>query len=245
MLLQSPVPHYQLLILSYSIISLDCTALATALPTIAYDVNATSVEAFWLGTAFLLSSAALQPPFATFADAFGRKPIILASLAIFFAGTLVCGLAENFAMLVAGRSVQGAGAGGLLSLTYVLIADFTPVAQRGKAMGLLGLVWTIGTCCGPVLGGAFTVAVSWRWIFWINLPFCGICTLLVWLFLHSPYKPERSYLQSLKHIDWFGIVIFMASLTSFLVALSAVCHSQTSFEAFLISCPGWCAISLD
>jgi len=108
-----------------------------------------------------LCSAAIQPVFASFSDAFGRKPMILVALVFFTIGAVICGVANHVSILILGRSIQGIGGGGLLTMTYVLMADILTLQERGRLIGLISLTWLVGTVFGPILGGGFAQTASW------------------------------------------------------------------------------------
>ena len=146
--------------------------------------------------------------------------MIQLSLIIFAVGTIVCGTAHHIATLLIGRTLQGVGDGGMLTMTYVVMADLLDLRERAKGVAVLAIVWAVGSCTGPVMGGAFTTYVTWRWIFWICLPLTGIGLVLTTFFLNTHYKPEEGPSRSLKKVDWGGAAIFVASLTSFLVSIS-------------------------
>ncbi|KAK2698854.1 hypothetical protein QWA68_002498 [Fusarium oxysporum] len=146
------------------IIALDSTIICVALPTIAEDIGATAIEAFWCGTSFLLASTVVQPPVASLSHIFGRRPALLASLTVFAGGSIMAALAKNIAVLLGGRTLQGLGSGGILALTYVIATDLVSLRERGKWFGLISLNWAIGSILGPLIGGAL-VEVSWPWLF--------------------------------------------------------------------------------
>lgn len=123
----------------------------------------TTIEAFWAGTAFVLASAACQPVFPAISTALGRRPTLLAAIVLLTAGTVVCSVASSATALLAGRTVQGVGCGGVLALMYVVMADMFTLRQRASAMAVNGLVWLVGTGVGPILGGGFSSHVTWRW----------------------------------------------------------------------------------
>jgi len=112
------------------------------------------------GAAFLVSSAVFQPTFAALADAFGRRPIILLALCYFIVGTIVSGTSHAVALMLTGRTIQGAGGGGLLAITYILIADLLPLRQRSQGMSLIAFIWLVGALAGPIMGGGFA-GISW------------------------------------------------------------------------------------
>lgn len=199
--------------------ALDATSLSVALPIIAQKLNGSAIEAFWSGTSFLLTSTVLQPIFASFSHIFGRKPILMLSLAFFAAGAVVCALSKNFTHMLVGRSIQGVGGGGIIVLTDIIITDIIPLRERGKWFGFVSIMWAIGSVTGPVIGGAFAEKVSWTWIFWINLPFIGIGAVLVPPFLKLHGRQE-DFRDKVKRVDYIGSVIFVGSVTSFLIPIS-------------------------
>ncbi|KAI9675663.1 MAG: hypothetical protein M1817_001030 [Caeruleum heppii] len=199
--------------------ALDATSLSVALPMVAEKLNGTAIQAFWSGTSFLLASTVFQPVYAMFSNIFGRKPLLLLSLTFFTVGAIVCGVSTKFNILLIGRSIQGVGGGGLVALTYVIVTDLIPMRQRGKWYGVIAMQWAVGSVTGPVIGGAFAERASWRWIFWINLPFCGLAFVMIPLFLRLAFIPS-SLLAKLRRVDWTGSAIFVASLTGFLVPLT-------------------------
>ncbi|KAL5599971.1 hypothetical protein FOVSG1_007783 [Fusarium oxysporum f. sp. vasinfectum] len=201
------------------IIALDSTIICVALPTIAEDIGATAIEAFWCGTSFLLASTVVQPPVASLSHIFGRRPALLASLTVFAGGSIMAALAKNIAVLLGGRTLQGLGSGGILALTYVIATDLVSLRERGKWFGLISLNWAIGSILGPLIGGAL-VEVSWPWLFWINLPFCGLAYIAIPITMRIKRKGDTSVNTKIKEFDWIGTIIFVGSLTSFLIPLS-------------------------
>ncbi|MCJ1366609.1 hypothetical protein MMC16_005738 [Acarospora aff. strigata] len=200
-------------------VALDATALSVALPIIASKLKGSAIEAFWSGTSFLLASMILQPSYASFSHIFGRKPMVLVSLVFFLIGALVGALAKNFTHLLVGRSIQGVGGGGIMVLSEIIVTDLIPLRFRGNWFAIIAAMWALGTVSGPLVGGAFAQKVSWRWIFWINLPFLGAAFILVPLFLKLNFKPGRLS-EQLMRVDWVGSVIFVGSATSFLIPIS-------------------------
>ncbi|KAF5562796.1 multidrug transporter [Fusarium napiforme] len=201
------------------IIALDSTIICVALPTIAEDVGATAIEAFWCGTSFLLASTVVQPPVASLSHIFSRRSALLASLTVFVAGSIMAALARNIAVLLGGRTLQGLGSGGILALTYVIATDLVSLRERGKWFGLISLNWAIGSILGPLIGGAL-VEVSWPRLFWINLPFCGIAYLAIPITMRIKRREEPSVNAKLREFDWIGTIVSVSSLISFLIPLS-------------------------
>ncbi|KAI9852378.1 MAG: hypothetical protein M1838_000900 [Thelocarpon superellum] len=214
--------------------ALDATSLSVALPIISRALNGTAIEAFWSGTSFLLTSTVLQPSFASFSHIFGRKPVILTAIVLFAVGAIIAALANNFGVLLVGRSLQGIGGGGIIVLTDVIVTDLIPLRLRGQWFGFISMMWAIGSVSGPIIGGAFAQNVSWRWIFWINLPLCGIGFLMIPPFLRLNFK-VTSLSEKLRRVDWFGSVLFVASATSFMIPITwgGVIYSWSSFRTLV------------
>ncbi|KAE8406548.1 major facilitator superfamily domain-containing protein [Aspergillus pseudonomiae] len=214
--------------------ALDATSLSVALPRIAKELNGTAIEAFWSGTSFLVTSTVFQPIICSVSDIFGRGAALLASIALFMLGAILAGISRGFKLLLAGRSLQGLGAGGIIALTEVVLTDLVPLRERGKWLSILSASWAVGSVCGPLLGGVFAQLVTWRWIFWINLPFAGIGVLLVpmlWKIglFRSSIRPK------LAKADYIGCILFTTSLTSVLLPLTwgGVMYTWNSWHTIL------------
>jgi MFS family permease len=139
----------------------------------------------------------------------------------FTLGSILAAVAKGFALLLVGRSFQGIGGGGIMVLTEILIADLIPLRERGKWFSIRSGTWALGTVVGPLIGGGFTESsASWRWIFWINLPFCGLGLILIPIFLKLNTTQIPPLRESLKKIDFIGSFLFVASLTSFLIPIT-------------------------
>ncbi|KAF2266039.1 MFS general substrate transporter [Lojkania enalia] len=182
-------------------------------------LGGSALEAFWSGTSFLLTSTVFQPVLGSFSHIFGRKPLIYVSLALFLAGSIIAAVADNFTVIIVGRSIQGIGGGGIIAMTEIVVTDMIPLRERGKWLSILSAMWSIGTVAGPLLGGGFSQNVSWRWVFWINLPFLGIGSIMITLFLKLNYQTS-SYLDKLRRVDWVGMVLFLGSSTGFLIPIT-------------------------
>lgn len=137
---------------------------------------------------------------------------------MFTLGSILAAVAKNISVLLAGRTLQGLGSGGILALTYVITTDLVSLRERGKWFGLISLNWAIGSILGPLVGGAI-VESSWPWLFWINLPFCGLAYVAIPLTLRLQHK-DGAVNKKLKEFDWIGTIIFVGSLTSVLIPLS-------------------------
>ncbi|KAF3052918.1 hypothetical protein E8E11_011635 [Didymella keratinophila] len=229
-----PTRNELLVMVSLSFISLmvalDATVLVTVLPEIAHSLNGTSAEAFWAGTAYLLTSAIFQPVIASISSNFGRQQMLLLSLVFFTVGTILCSIAHNFTVLLTGRSIQGIGGGGIITATQVIFCDIVPLRQRPKYFAIVLGAWSIGSIVGPVVGGSLVEHASWRWCFHINYPFCGIGFIVAACFVRMNATTALTFAQKLKQTDWIGAFLFIGSFTSFLIGLSfgGVQHPWTS-----------------
>ncbi|EPE30143.1 MFS general substrate transporter [Glarea lozoyensis ATCC 20868] len=195
------------------------TALAPAIPVIIGSLHGSALEGFWAGTSFLLCACVFQPTFASLSQIFGRKPLLFLVLLLFTVGTIISAVAHGVAVLLLGRSIQGAGSGGILAMTLVIMTDIVTIRERGKWMGVILMQYAIGTIMGPIIGGAIVENISWRWIFWVVLPVCGFAFVMIFLF-KEPHVRAGSMLEKLKMIDWFGQFLVIASPTAILIPIS-------------------------
>ena len=165
--------------------AIEGTVVSTALPKITSELQ--GIERMnWVFSIYLLSSTTMVPIFGRLADLFGRKNVFLVGTCIFLVGTTLCGLAPNMEFLILCRAIQGIGAGAILPLANTVIGDLFPMEKRAKMLGLIASVWGVAGIIGPLVGGFLVDQLSWRWIFWINLPL-GIIS--IWLFCFS-WKEE-------------------------------------------------------
>ncbi|KAI2785979.1 hypothetical protein POX_h09744 [Penicillium oxalicum] len=199
--------------------ALDGTSLSVALPIIAEALHGTAIEAFWAGTSFLLSSTVFQPSFASLSNIFGRRPMVLISIMFFCVGAIIAAVGNNFTYMLVGRTIQGVGGGGIIALSEIIVTDLVPLRHRGHYFGIISAMWSIGSVTGPILGGGFAEKVSWRWIFYINLPFVGVGVVFVILFLNLRIVPS-SFSEKLRRIDYIGTFLFVSSISSFLIPLT-------------------------
>ena len=123
-------------------------------------LSGSALEAFWSGTSFLLTSTVFQPVLGSFSHIFGRKPLIYVSLALFLAGAIIAAVANNFTVILVGRSIQGIGGGGIISLTEIVVTDLVPLRERGKWFSFISAMWSVGTVAGPLLGKSFQILVA-------------------------------------------------------------------------------------
>ncbi|KAJ5225696.1 Efflux pump dotC [Penicillium chermesinum] len=190
------------LALSMFVAALDQTIMATAIPTIAANLHSAAGYT-WIGGAYLLANAAGACIWAKLSDIWGRKLILLIAVAWFFLSSIICAVAVNMQMLIAGRALQGVAGGGLLQLVTIVISDLFSVRHRSLYLGVMEFMWAVAGGIGPLLGGAFSEYVTWRWNFWINLPVSGIAFVLLIFFL-DVHNPKTGMMAGVKAIDWFG-----------------------------------------
>jgi len=194
------------LILVVLLASLDQTIVATALPTIVGDLGGLT-HLSWVVTAYLLASTITGPLYGKFGDLYGRKPTLQVAIVIFLIGSALCGIAQNMPELIAFRALQGLGAGGLLTTTIAVVGDIIPPRDRGKYQGLFGAVFGVSTIVGPLLGGFFVDNLSWRWIFYVNLPIGAVALFVIAAVFHT--RTER-----VEHaVDYLGAALLAGSLT--------------------------------
>lgn len=205
------------LFLSLFVAALDATIVATAIPVITHELGSATGYT-WIGGAYLLANAAGSPIWAKLSDIWGRKPIMLAALLLFFVSSVICATAKEMQTLIAGRALQGVAGGGLILLVHVVISDLFSMRRRSLMMGVTEGVWATAGGLGPPLGGIFASLVSWRWCFYINLPICGLAFTLIACFLNVQHE-QTSLRVGLKAMDWWGMFSFLAFVLMVLLGL--------------------------
>jgi EmrB/QacA subfamily drug resistance transporter len=193
--------------------ALDQTIVATALPTIVGDLGGLG-KLSWVTSAFLLAQTAVTPLYGKFGDLVGRKRVLQGAVLLFLAGSALCGQAGSMTELIAFRAVQGLGAGGLIVLTQAVIGDIVPPRQRGRYQGLFGAVFGVASVAGPLLGGVIVQAVSWRWIFYVNLPIGAVALVVLAVTL-----PSRAP-QGRPSIDYLGAGLLASGLSAIVLVTS-------------------------
>jgi EmrB/QacA subfamily drug resistance transporter len=194
------------LMLGMFLAALDQTIVATALPRMAADLHGVS-HLSWVVSAYLLTSTAVTPIYGKLSDLYGRKLMLQIAIALFVLTSLLCGLAGTMVQLILFRALQGLGGGGLLAMAHATIADVISPRERGRYQGYIASVFAAASVVGPVLGGLFVDHLTWRWVFWINLPI-GIGALIA-----SQLTLKRLGAKRLRHrIDYLGAVLIVSAV---------------------------------
>ncbi|WP_020126881.1 MDR family MFS transporter [Streptomyces sp. 303MFCol5.2] len=201
------------LLLGMLLAALDQTIVSTALPTIVSELGGME-HLSWVVTAYLLASTAATPLWGKLGDQYGRKRLFQTAIVIFLIGSALCGMAQNMPQLIAFRALQGLGGGGLMVLSMAIVGDLVPPRDRGRYQGLFGAVFGATSVLGPLLGGVFTEHLSWRWVFYVNLPVGVVALAVIATVLRIPRK-------STKHvIDYLGTFLIAAVATCLVLVAS-------------------------
>ncbi len=204
---------FSALLLVLLLASLDQTIVSTALPTIVGDLGGVS-KLSWVVTAYLLASTISGPLYGKLGDLYGRKRVLQTAIVIFLIGSALCGLAQNMTELIAFRALQGLGGGGLMVVTLAVVGDIIPPRERGRYQGYFGAVFGVSTVVGPLLGGFFVDSLSWRWIFFVNVPIGLLALGIIATAFHA-----RS--DQVKHkIDYLGAITLAGGLASIVLYTS-------------------------
>ncbi len=200
-------------ILAMLLSSLDQTIVSTAMPTIVQELH--GLEHFsWVFTAYMLGSTVTVPIYGKLSDLFGRRSLYLLGILVFLIGSMLCGLSQNMTQLILFRGLQGIGGGAMMVNSFAIIGEVFPPAERGKYQGMIGGVFGLSSIAGPLLGGWITDNVSWRWVFYVNIPL-GIVAIIVL----STALPKIASSTKGKIIDWWGSLFILLALVPLLLSL--------------------------
>jgi len=200
------------LLVSTFLAAIEVTVVSTAMPTIVGELGGLELIS-WVFAVYLLTSTVTTPIYGKLADLFGRKKIFILGSVLFLIGSMLCGLADSMTSLIWFRAVQGLGAGAMLPVTFTIIGDVYPLEQRGRMQGLISSIWGIAGLVGPLVGGFFVDSLTWRWIFYINVPFGVLSIILIAIYLKENVQRTK------QKIDYAGAFTFGVSITALLFAV--------------------------
>ncbi len=203
---------FSLLIATF-LTAIEGTIVSTAMPKIVEDLGGSQLFT-WVISVYLLAGVVATPIFGKLADLYGRKIMFTIGVIVFLAGSMLSGFAQTMQQLVLFRLIQGIGAGALTTIPFTIIGDVFPFEQRAKAQGLISSIWGISGIIGPLVGGFIVDTISWRWIFYMNLPFGLVSLLLLWASLQEKVEKKKQI------IDYAGIITFTLGISSFLYGLT-------------------------
>lgn len=206
--------------ISMFLVSLDRLIISTAIPQITDDFHSVT-DIGWYGSAYLLTNAAFQLMYGKVYTFFSIKVVFMGAVALFEIGSAICGAAPSSVAFIVGRAVAGLGSAGIMSGAIVILIYAVPLHKRPMYQGMFGAIFGISSVVGPLLGGAFTSKVSWRWCFYINLPFGAVALVLLFFLLDIPEREEtkRPLGKKLAQLDAMGTTVFLPGVVCLLLAL--------------------------
>ncbi|RYP64448.1 hypothetical protein DL769_006670 [Monosporascus sp. CRB-8-3] len=223
--------------------ALDGSAISTAMPSMVEDLGSTYAYV-WIANAYFLTMTAFQPIYGQTSNIFGRQSLILTAVFLFAVGSAICGPAPNLTTLIAGRAIKGIGGGGINVMIEIIVSDLVPLRERPKYIGLMFIAYGVGVAIGPVVGGSLSERVSWRWVFYLNLPIAAAGFIMLVISLKVRYVKDSTR-NSLKRVDFGGNALFVASMVSILVGLSwgGVAYPWESWRVLLTLLLGFAGLA--
>ncbi|MEW2506645.1 MDR family MFS transporter [Amycolatopsis sp. NPDC047767] len=205
-------PVLAAVMLSTGLVALDSTIIATAVPSVVGDLGGFS-QFPWLFSVYLLTQAVTVPLYGKFADVLGRRPVMFFGIAVFLLGSVLCGAAWSMPVLIAARALQGVGAGAVQPISMTMVGDLYTVEERARVQGYVAGVWAVASVLGPALGGVFSEFLSWRWIFFVNLPLGAIAAWML-------YRKFAERVERTRHrIDYAGAGLLITGCTLLILGL--------------------------
>jgi len=222
--------------------ALDQTVVIPALPAIASDLGAFR-QLSWIVAAYLITSTISAPIYGKLSDIYGRRRMLMACISIFIATSMLCGAVQSLNQLIWSRALQGLGGGGLMALAQSAIADVVSARARGRYQGYISAVWAITSLCGPVVGGFMVQSLSWRWIFWINLP---IGALAMWACQNALHRLPPPVRAGKLQLDIVGMLLLSGAITAWLLVLGwgGTVYAWRSYEILGLVILGFCLLLL-
>jgi EmrB/QacA subfamily drug resistance transporter len=204
------------ILLSTFLAAAESTIIATAMPSVVADLGGLEVYG-WTAALYMLAMTVTIPIWGKLADLRGRKPIIVTGIVTFLVGSAACGMAPSMGALIAARVLQGVGAGGVQPIAMTIVGDIFPPKERARMQGVFGAVWGVAAIVGPILGGFIVRALSWRWVFWFNVPFGALAIVLMVIALDSNDDVAKT---AKRPMDFAGAALLSTSVLALLAAAS-------------------------
>src|SRR5262245_39137628 len=198
--------------------ALEATVVSTAMPTVVATLGGLAHYS-WVFSAYLLTSTASVPIWGRLSDLYGRRRMYLTGIVTFLLGSMACGVSTTMTQLVIARAFQGLGAGAIIPLSMTIVGELYTIDERAKTQAVFSSVWGLASIAGPLVGGYITDALSWRWVFFINLPFGGLALAVIALAYPAVRATER------VRVDWWGAALLFTGVSTLLIALGDIAGS--------------------
>jgi EmrB/QacA subfamily drug resistance transporter len=203
------------LLLTLFMAAMEMTVVSTAMPTVVAELGG-ALHYAWVFTAYMLTSTVTVPIYGKLADLYGRKPVMLVAMALFLLGSMASGQSRTMGQLIAFRAVQGIGAGGMQPMALTIVGDIFKIEERAKMQGVFGAVWAIAGLAGPLLGGLLVATLSWRWVFYVNVPFGFVSAVVLTFSLVENIEKKKHTL------DVAGALVLTAAVVALLLGTDGV-----------------------